>query len=100
MQKFFYKMIEDGTYCVMRYYGDEPNVVIPDHPETTMLFDKLFAGHKEINSVHIPDAVTDLGEFVFDGCENLRHIELPPNLNCLWGYVNAGNKLTENAGQK
>ena len=87
MQEFMYKMIEDGTYCVSGYRGDEANVIIPDSNGVTMLFDKLFKDHQEITSVHIPDTVTDIGEFVFDGCRNLRHIELPSQLTCLWGYT-------------
>lgn len=47
----------------------------------------LFAGHDEIRSISIPVSVTDLGEFLFDGCVNLHHIELPPHLRYLWGYT-------------
>lgn len=89
MQEFVYQLIEDNTYCLMGYRGDEANVVIPDRVNgapITVLFDKLFRGHSEITSIKIPDTVTDLGEFVFDGCESLRHIELPSQLARLWGY--------------
>ena len=88
MQEFSYQIIENGTYCVVGYQGDEAHVVIPKRVNgapVTVLFDKLFRGHSEIESVTIPDTVTDLGEFVFDGCEKLRHIDLPPQLVCLWG---------------
>jgi len=87
MQNFIYSQIEDYTYCATRYQGDEAEVVIPDNRNVTVLFDRLFAGHKEITSVHIPDTVTALGEFLFDGCENLRHIELPSSITSLWGYT-------------
>lgn len=87
MQDFVYRKIEDGTRCVMGYQGDEGGVVIPDDMNISMLYDKLFAGHSEITSVHIPDTVTDLGEFLFDGCVNLRSITLPPALTSLWGYT-------------
>ncbi|MDE7158140.1 MAG: leucine-rich repeat domain-containing protein [Clostridiales bacterium] len=88
MQEFTYQLIENNTFCVSGYQGDEAHVVIPDRVNgapVTVLFDKLFRGHSEIQSVKIPDTVTDLGEFVFDGCMNLRRIELPPQLVCLWG---------------
>lgn len=87
MQDFTYKLIEDGTYCVMCYQGDEADVKIPDDRDITILYDDLFKGHAEITSVHIPDTVTDLGEFIFDGCVNLRHLKLPSQLKCLWGYT-------------
>ena len=90
MQEFIYKLVEDNTYCIMAYSGDEANVIIPDTYgglPVTILFDKLFMNHPEITSVRIPDTVTDMGEFVFDGCVNLRHIELPSQLTSLWGYT-------------
>ena len=90
MQEFSYKLIEDNTYCITGYKGDEENVVVPDSfggVPVTVLFDKLFKDHTEIISVHIPDTVTDLGEFVFEGCVNLRNIELPHDLKNLWGYT-------------
>ena len=89
MQKFYFKQVEDGTYAVTGYEGDERNVIIPGNygKGITILGDKLFSGHSEITSVQIPDTVTDIGEFVFDGCVNLRYIELPSQLKCLWGYT-------------
>ena len=50
----------------------------------TVLFYSLFSGHAEIESVQIPDTVTDIGEFVFDGCENFRLIRLPAGLEHIW----------------
>ena len=87
MQNFQYKMIEDGTYVVTAYTGDEPHVVIPETFPVTVLFDKLFQGHKEIETIRIPSTVTDIGEFVFDGCTALRHIRLPEGLRNLWGHT-------------
>ena len=61
----------------------------------TILFDKLFSGHTEIRSVSIPDAVTDLGEFVFDGCARLHELKLPSGLRNLWGYTFCRSGLEE-----
>ena len=88
MQEFTYKQIEDGTYAVSSYTGDEAEVVIPPYlGPITILTDKLFAGHSEITSVTIPDTVTDMGEFLFDGCTELRSIQLPSALERLWGLT-------------
>ena len=98
MQEFVYQLIEDNTYCVIGYRGDEANVVIPERVNgapITVLFDRLFRGHTEITSIKIPETVTDLGEFVFDGCKNLRHIELPSQLARLWGHSFAGCGIEE-----
>ncbi|MDO4460004.1 MAG: leucine-rich repeat domain-containing protein [Clostridia bacterium] len=90
MHEFFYKWLDNGTFAVMEYHGDEKNVIIPDTycgAPVSLLFDKLFAGHTEIESVNIPDTVTDIGEFLFEGCENLRHIKLPDALESIWPYA-------------
>ena len=87
MQEFYYRRVEDGTFCLTGYEGDEADVVIPDDKVFTILSDKIFCGHTEIRSVRIPDSVTDLGEFLFDGCLNLHSLKLPKELKTLWGYT-------------
>ena len=90
MQNFSYKLIEDGTYCLMGYQGDEADVVVPDaigeSGRITVLYDKVFAGHPEIRSIHLPDTITDIGEFAFEGCDNLHELRLPSQLVNLWGH--------------
>ena len=78
MQEFYYRRVEDGTFCLTGYEGDEAEVIIPDDKVFTILSDKVFRGHDEITSIRIPDSVTDMGEFLFDGCINLLQ---------LWGYT-------------
>ena len=98
MQEFFYKIVEDGSYCVTEYQGDETNVIIPDTycgKPVTVLFDRLFRGHTEITSVKIPDTVTDIGSFVFDGCTSLKQIELPPALINMWDSAFARSSFEE-----
>ena len=98
MQEFFYKLSDDGTGCVIGYEGDEAEVVIPERygkEPVTILYDGLFAGHPEITSVKIPDTVTDMGEFLFDGCENLKTIKLPSQLKVLWGQTFARSGFEE-----
>ena len=99
MAEFVFQInYDEQSYTVMGYKGTEQTVVIPDKyagKPGTILFDKLVVGHEEITSVIIPDSVTDLGEFLFDGCKNLRHIQLPSNLQYLWGYTFARCGLEE-----
>lgn len=90
MQEFRFDLVDDGTFCLSRYTGNEAHVVIPETNcggRITILFDRLFRGHTELESVKIPDTVTDMGEFMFEGCEKLRHIELSSHLEHLWGYT-------------
>ena len=91
MQQFFYQLNYDGnSYALVGYKGDEEDVVIPEKYgglPISVLSDKLFEHHKEIRSVKIPDSVTDMGEFMFDGCDNLKELKLPSSLQNLWGYT-------------
>lgn len=91
MQDFTFKIIEEnGTYCAVGYEGDEAEVVIPatySGVPVTILFDDLFKGHTEITSVHIPDTVTEIGGFVFDGCTNLHRVILPSSVENMWQYA-------------
>lgn len=84
---FNYKIIDDGSFCITSYKGKEEHVVIPDHLGATILYDDLFKAHTEITSVVIPDTITNIGGFVFDGCINLKSITLPKNLNNMWQYA-------------
>jgi hypothetical protein len=96
--EFSFKEMVDGSYCVMGYQGDAPHVVIPDsHNErpVTILFDNLFSGHQEIETVHIPDTVTNIGGFIFEGCTSLHHVELPAKLENLWRGALAHSSLEE-----
>lgn len=98
MQKFTFEWVEDDSYCAMSYTGDEAEVEIPashcDKP-VTILYDGLFRGHAEITSVRIPDSVTTLGGFVFEGCENLRRVKLPNRLENMWQYAFARSSVEE-----
>ena len=98
MQRFQYRLLEDGTYAVTGYEGDEGNVKIPETAggmKITILTDKIFYGHSEIVSVFIPDTVTDLGEFLFDGCLSLKSLMLPKELKNLWGHTFVRTGLEE-----
>lgn len=98
MQNFIYKQVDDGTFCVTEYTGDEQHVEIPDTwcgKPVTMLYDDLFKGHGEILSVRIPDTVREIGGFVFDGCVNLRAVTLPRSLEEMWQYAFARSGIEE-----
>ena len=99
MYKFNYQMNYDEQTCsVVSYTGDEPEIEIPEQfcgRQVTILLDNLFAGHPELRSVRFPDSITDFGEFLFDGCTELRKICLPADLRFLWGYTFARCGLDE-----
>jgi len=84
---FYNKMVPDGTYCITGYSGQAEHIEFPDHYVITILNDDLFKGHTEITSVNIPDTVTQIGGFIFDGCTNLKSVKLPSGLKDMWQYA-------------
>ena len=75
MVEFEYKTVDDGTLCVSGYMGNEAVVEVPaeaDGLPVTVIGDGLFSGHAELTELKLPDGITDLGEFILDGCVNLR----------------------------
>lgn len=98
MQELEYKLVDDGTYCVSGYMGNDAVVEVPaavDQIPVTVIADGVFKGHPELTELRLPDCITDLGEFVFDGCVNLRRLKLPAGLCRLWGYTFVRSGLEE-----
>jgi len=86
--KFYYRLIDDGSYCLTGYVGNESSVVIPTcGGNLTVIFDDIFKRHPEITNVEMPDTVTDIGGFVFDGLWNLKELRLSKSLINLWQYA-------------
>ena len=65
MQTYTFKPNDDGlSMAVMSYEGDEAHVVIPEQycaKPISVLYDKLFAGHKEIVDIRFPVLYTKTG---------------------------------------
>ena len=90
MSEFLYKYVDDETYCLIKYIGNDEHVVIPDTycgRPVTIINDDIFKGHKEIKSIKLPAGLKALGGFVFDGCESLHETELPDGLTDIWQYA-------------
>ena len=103
MTDFTFKILDDDTVAVMSYVGDEKEVTIPDEywgRPVTVINDDMFRGHAEIEEVHIPNTVTNIGGFVFDGCEKLKTVILPSGLQEMWQYafVRSGIEIIEIPG--
>ena len=98
MQDFNYKYNVNDTYMVTYYTGDDAVVVIPDTyygKPVGMLYDGIFRGHPEIEQIRIPDTVSEIGGFVFEGCTSLKQITLPSQLIFLWQYAFVRSSLQQ-----
>ncbi len=96
-QNFIFKLLDDDTYCVTAYDGDK-DPIIPDTYQgapITIIADDVFSGRVELSSVSIPDTVTDIGSFVFDGCYSLKTVRLPSGLQNMWQYAFARSGIEQ-----
>ncbi len=84
---FYSKGLADSTYCLTAYQGNDKHIIFSDNMTITILGDKLFKGHTEIETIEIPDTVTQIAGWVFDGCINLKEIKLPEGLIDMWQYA-------------
>lgn len=84
---FMYKELADGTFCLTSYSGHEKEIVFPKNITVSILGDKLFQNHTEIEKLIIPSTVTQIGGWVFDGCSSLKTLQLPDGLIDMWQYA-------------
>lgn len=87
---FFYELTDDQAgLVILAYYGDKPNVVIPDVIEG---FDVLeigecaFAGDK-VSSVYIPESITTIHTGAFAGNRILKNINIPKSVTSIGAYA-------------
>ncbi|MCM1113950.1 MAG: fibronectin type III domain-containing protein [Clostridium sp.] len=78
-----YSVMEDGTAMITRYDGNEKNIYIPDvlgSYKVTKIGPQAFGynnnNNKYIQTVTIPGCITEIGEYAFYNCDNLRKVEM------------------------
>lgn len=97
--KYYFSPVDDGDYyCVSNYTGESTTPVVPSTYQgkpVIILSDNLFKGRADITDVTLPDMLTDIGGFVFDGCFSLRKITLPESVENMWQYAFARSGIEE-----
>lgn len=76
----------DGVFFVKYYYNSKSVLVkFPQYKNTTtytvpddvyIIAKGAFEGNKYIQTIRIPSTLTSIGDNAFDGCENLKNIEV------------------------
>lgn len=92
---FYYKEVPGGNYCITQYVGKDKHVEFPSNINITILHDDIFKGNTTIESIVIPESVTQIGGFMFDGATNLKSIKLPKHLEDMWQYAFTRTQIEE-----
>lgn len=79
-------MVDEDWFVIIRnilfnYYGEEKDVVIPDH--VTTIGDRAFCLWESLHSVVIPESVKSIGARAFRECKNLHLVKLPKTLTAI-----------------
>lgn len=82
---FGYYIVNSNELMVTEYTGDETNVEIPEtykNYKITSIGPNAFSG-KDIESITIPDSVTEIEGHAFQSCTKLKSVKLSNNLKTL-----------------
>ncbi len=78
--EFEFELLDDGTYSLVRYNGNSPNVIIPDEYEgkaVTSIGRQAFYNHEEVSEITIPDSVESIGSSAFSSCTDIKTATMP-----------------------
>lgn len=91
-------LLSDGnSYAVLGIENGVSEIIIPETyrgKPVTAIMSEAFRGLTELEKIFIPASVTEIGQYAFDGCENLEEAEfaVPDG----WVFYNAGGvKIAE-----
>ena len=84
-----FNLNSEGTeYAIAGYKGEEKEITIPGEYKglpVTSVAEKAFFGNTILESVVLPNSITDIYTSAFEGCTALKSIDLPGTLNSI-GY--------------
>ena len=82
---YTYNALDDGTIEITGYSGSAENIVIPaqiDGKSVTRIGNNAFE-KSSAKEIVIPDSVTDIEQYAFEGCTSLSDITLPDSLTSI-----------------
>lgn len=90
----FYRL-NDNEVILTQYNGDDKNITIPETAQgakVCVIGSNVFQ-NKSLESVTIPQGVTEIQKYSFSGCQNLKEINIPEGVktignNAFWNCRN------------
>jgi len=100
------KKIGEKAFCDDNYNGDYDNITRIILPDSIISIDDQAFGCPSLVEMVIPNSVKTFGDYVFDGCESLKHLTIPSslfmknNLSLCSGMTSLDNiKIAKNSGE-
>lgn len=75
-----YKVNDDGTVKITRYYGNDETVYVPEKIEdavVTIIGENSFCDNTDMSGIVLPDTIKEIGRYAFAGCSELKTITIP-----------------------
>jgi hypothetical protein len=84
--------LHEGTKTLIKYNGNEQNIILPDDIE--VIGENAFAECVNLISVKLPDRLKTIEAYAFANCISLTSLNLPDSMNGIgWGAFWSCNKL-------
>ena len=84
-----YSVLGDETIIITEYKGSDDDVTVPseiDGKTVTRIGELAFSNNEALETVALPDSITEIGGGAFYGCINLKGVELPSGIQSLGTY--------------
>lgn len=79
-EEYLYGVKHDDFLSVVRYFGDEKNIVVPDNylnKSIKHIERDVFNGKDTVETIFIPEGIKTIGDRAFYKCVNLKFLRLP-----------------------
>lgn len=100
--EFHYEILEDDTALIKGFTGTEQEFVIPDEIDgfkVTAIGEYAFNGCEDLSDVTIPDTVLSIGAHAFENCSSLESVIIPKSVVTIeenaFGYVHSDEVSTK-----
>ncbi|MEE5993050.1 MAG: leucine-rich repeat domain-containing protein [Oscillospiraceae bacterium] len=87
LSSFEYLVREDGTAVITKFIGNDTDVVITSHigeAPVVAIGQYAFEGAVNLQSIQLPDSITNIEEFAFIDCSSLESINIPEGVTELF----------------
>ena len=88
-EEFQFELLENNTYTLQKYNGQESIVTIPDtyKGKAVTAISSSALSYANISEIHIPEGIESVGSNAFDTCQSLTKVFLPSSIKYI--YSNA-----------